>query len=94
MADSSCDEAATRRGTVTSAVRTIALRHRKWPPKATRGSRKLGELDVKVSDLARRPGEGGESGMVDQLERLARLHSAGELDDAEYSSAKSKLLKE
>ena len=54
----------------------------------------LGELDVKMSDLARRPGEGGESGMVHQLERLARLHSAGELDDAEYSSAKSKLLKE
>ena len=31
--------------------------------------------------------------MVGILERLARLHDAGELDDAEYAAAKSRLLR-
>ncbi|MCT9933878.1 SHOCT domain-containing protein [Planotetraspora sp. A-T 1434] len=38
------------------------------------------------------PEPAGGSGLVGELERLAALHRAGQLDDAEYSAAKKRLL--
>ncbi|MEZ0077469.1 SHOCT domain-containing protein [Planotetraspora sp. GP83] len=38
------------------------------------------------------PEPAGGSGLVSELERLAALHRAGQLDDAEYSAAKKRLL--
>lgn len=34
----------------------------------------------------------GDGGLVEQIQRLARLHDAGALDDAEFAAAKAKLL--
>ncbi|GAA4558211.1 SHOCT domain-containing protein [Planotetraspora kaengkrachanensis] len=39
-----------------------------------------------------RPGSVSAPGLVDELERLAALHQAGGLDDAEYTAAKNRLL--
>ncbi|WP_129336365.1 SHOCT domain-containing protein [Cellulomonas endophytica] len=48
------------------------------------------EPDVVVPPPAPVPAGGG---LVDQLERLAALHSAGDIDDEEYRAAKERVLR-
>ena len=50
----------------------------------------LGVLIAAVMSLHRRPSDGS---MADQLARVSTLHDGGKLTDAEFESAKTKLLR-
>lgn len=50
------------------------------------------DADVAMKSYIRETAGGGGSTDADQLARLSELHTAGKLDDAEYSKAKAKVL--
>ena len=53
----------------------------------------LSEVEAKIEDLGMMDaGSPGQISLVEQLERLAGLHTAGELDDEEYGLAKRAII--